>query len=69
MLPKHCSVRITKTGDDQEGAVAFIMTQPGETTYDGVCVPEEWYEVALDPWGNGFEKELYRAENIEVCGC
>jgi hypothetical protein len=69
MLPIHCSVRITNEDDDLHGQVGFIHTQPGDETIDGVIVPEGWYELALDPWENGFSTELYREENIEICGC
>jgi hypothetical protein len=69
MLPLNCAVRIVNEGDNLNGEVAFIHKQPGDESVTGDSIPEGWYEVVLDPWGNGFQKTLYREENIEVCGC
>jgi hypothetical protein len=69
MLPEACSVRITDEDDELHGQVAFIQNQPGDDRMNGETVPDGWYEVVLDPWGHGYRLELYREENIEVCGC
>jgi hypothetical protein len=69
MLPEQCAVRIVEPSDEFYGEIAFINTQPQDTTQSGFFVPEGWYEVVLDPFAGGWKKELYREENLELCGC
>jgi hypothetical protein len=68
-IPKTTAVTITDSDDENHGETAFVHRLPGETTASGDYVPDGWYELALDPHTHGFGTELYREENVEICGC
>jgi hypothetical protein len=71
MYPNEMAVKITDTDHDLHGITGFILNNPNDgETHDGARIPDGWVEVIFDPMDtHGYQTELFRENNLDVCGC
>jgi len=71
MYPTEMAVTIVDDDHDLTGITAFILNNKNDgETRDGTPIPDGWVEVIFDPMDvHGYQTELFREEDLEICGC
>lgn len=71
MYPEKMAVRVTDESHSLAGLTGFILRNAkADESSDGYPIPDGWVELVFDPMDtNGYHTELFREENIDVCGC
>lgn len=68
-LPENTTVRVTDEDDDMHGKAVAVYNTAGDTDQSGDTIPDGWVEVVWEPELCNLQFELYREENLEICGC
>lgn len=69
MLPTHTAVKVDDPESEHHGATMFIYKNAGDEDQFGDEIPEGWVEVIYKPSNLVIERELFRDENLVICGC
>lgn len=70
MLPKNTAVRPKDKTHEYAEYSGFIFNVEGDESTRGDVIPDGWCEVVWDPMDtDGYYSELFRVENLVICGC